>query len=124
MTAGNVTRAISAAPASVCAFIVSSLHWRVRPSDPKYIIESASSNGRRDRHRLALLSGNGLRRRTSVHWTQRVALALLAAFAAEFAAAQPFPSRALRIIVPVPPGGGVDFLSRALGQKVADSVGV
>src|SRR5687768_14548281 len=58
---------------------------------------------------------------------QRVALAVLAACAAGaagIAVAQQFPSRALRIIVPVPPGGGVDFLSRALGQKVADSVGV
>jgi len=62
-----------------------------------------------------------------VHWTERVALVLLAACAAGaagIAAAQQFPNRALRIIVPVPPGGGVDLLSRALGQKVADSVGV
>ena len=37
--------------------------------------------------------------------------------------AQPFPNRPLRIIVPVPPGGGVDVLSRAIGLKIAESVG-
>ena len=59
-----------------------------------------------------------------MHSMQRVALALLAACATGIAGAQPYPSRAVRIIVPVPPGGGVDFLSRALGQKLSDSIGV
>src|SRR5688500_4193039 len=64
----------------------------------------------------------------AVYPTRRVALTLLAAGAlgisAGTATAQQFPSRTVRIIVPVPPAGGVDFLSRALGQKVADSIGV
>ena len=38
-------------------------------------------------------------------------------------AAQPFPSKPIRIIAPVPPGGGVDILSRTLGQKVGDLLG-
>jgi len=54
------------------------------------------------------------------------ALALLAALSAGAPAAdaQKYPSHALRLIVPVPPGGGVDILSRAIGQKVAESTGV
>ena len=40
------------------------------------------------------------------------------------ASAQGFPSRPLRIIAPVPPGGGVDILSRAVGQKLAENLGV
>jgi tripartite-type tricarboxylate transporter receptor subunit TctC len=35
-----------------------------------------------------------------------------------------YPERAIRLIVPVPPGGGVDILSRAIGQKMAQSMGV
>ncbi len=40
------------------------------------------------------------------------------------AAAQAYPSRPIRFVVPVPPGGGVDFLTRVLGQKMAESMGV
>ena len=39
-------------------------------------------------------------------------------------AAQKFPTRPIRIIVPVPAGGGVDILSRAIGQKMSQSMGV
>jgi tripartite-type tricarboxylate transporter receptor subunit TctC len=40
------------------------------------------------------------------------------------AAAQKFPARPLRMICPSPPGGAVDMLSRAVGQKLAASLGV
>ena len=40
------------------------------------------------------------------------------------ATAQTFPSQPIRIIAPVPPGGGVDILSRALAQKLNESFGV
>ena len=40
------------------------------------------------------------------------------------ASAQGYPSRPLRIITPVPPGGGVDILARAVGQKLAENLGV
>ncbi|MEJ0071006.1 MAG: hypothetical protein WDO24_22275 [Pseudomonadota bacterium] len=30
----------------------------------------------------------------------------------------------MRLIVPVPPGGGVDILSRAIGQKLSEQLGV
>src|SRR5258706_11406954 len=51
-------------------------------------------------------------------------LAVLATVAAPSTQAQPYPKHALRLIVPVPPGGGVDILSRAIGQKVSENVGV
>lgn len=35
-----------------------------------------------------------------------------------------FPNRPIRFVVPVPAGGGVDLLSRAIGQKLAASTGV
>lgn len=39
------------------------------------------------------------------------------------ALAQDYPSRPLRLIAPFPPGGGVDFLARILGQKMTESWG-
>jgi tripartite-type tricarboxylate transporter receptor subunit TctC len=38
--------------------------------------------------------------------------------------AQPYPNHPIKLIVPVPPGGGVDILSRAIGQKMSASMGV
>lgn len=40
------------------------------------------------------------------------------------AAAQKYPTRPLRLICPSPPGGAVDFLSRTVGQKLAEGLGV
>ena len=37
--------------------------------------------------------------------------------------AQTYPSRAIRIVVPYVPGGGVDFVGRLIGQKLADAWG-
>lgn len=59
--------------------------------------------------------------------SMRLPAALLAASIVAVPAtalAQAFPARAIRIIVPVPPGGGVDVLSRAVGQKMSESLGV
>jgi tripartite-type tricarboxylate transporter receptor subunit TctC len=41
-------------------------------------------------------------------------------FAAQAAQAQGFPARGARIVVPFPPGGTVDVLGRALGQKLSE----
>ena len=37
--------------------------------------------------------------------------------------AQPYPSKAIRIIVPAPPGGGNDTLAREIGQNLSGSMG-
>jgi tripartite-type tricarboxylate transporter receptor subunit TctC len=48
-------------------------------------------------------------------------LALAACCGAQ--AQQGWPSRPIRILVPYPPGGSTDILSRLLGQKLAESLG-
>lgn len=35
----------------------------------------------------------------------------------------PYPSKAVRMIVPFPPGGGTDLLGRIVGQKLSESLG-
>lgn len=37
--------------------------------------------------------------------------------------AQPFPNRPLRMIVPVPPGGGADFVARSYASRLGDALG-
>jgi tripartite-type tricarboxylate transporter receptor subunit TctC len=52
--------------------------------------------------------------------------ACAAAFAATFAAAalaQPYPSRPVTFIIPVPPGGALDIFARALAQSFAQRTG-
>src|SRR5450432_450166 len=39
------------------------------------------------------------------------------------ASAQQYPDHTIKLIVPVPPGGGVDILSRAIGNKMSQSMG-
>jgi tripartite-type tricarboxylate transporter receptor subunit TctC len=45
------------------------------------------------------------------------------AFILPAAAAAQFPSRAVTILVPIPPGGAPDIAARVLGQKLAESLG-
>lgn len=49
-----------------------------------------------------------------------LATAALAAMAA-VASAQDYPNRTIKLIVPFPPGGGTDILSRVVAQKLADN---
>ena len=37
--------------------------------------------------------------------------------------AQSYPTKPIRLIVPFPPGGGVDFIGRIVGQKLAERLG-
>ena len=40
-----------------------------------------------------------------------------------FASAQAYPTRAIKIIVPAPPGGAIDLIARGVGDKLAASMG-
>ncbi len=51
-----------------------------------------------------------------------VALAVTAALPA-IAQAQPYPNKQIRMIVPFPPGGGVDFMARVVGKQMAERLG-
>ncbi|HEV7490800.1 MAG TPA: tripartite tricarboxylate transporter substrate binding protein [Rhodanobacteraceae bacterium] len=50
-------------------------------------------------------------------------LCLILGFAAGAAVAQPYPSHAIRLIIPAGPGGGVDTISRALGTPLGAALG-
>ncbi len=58
--------------------------------------------------------------------TRRLALlvpALLVALAPMLAQAQAFPSRALKMVVPFPAGGGTDLVGRAIAAKLGEALG-
>lgn len=52
-----------------------------------------------------------------------VAAVLLSILQAEPASAQNYPSRPVRLIIAVPPGGAADFTARIVGQKLAEALG-
>jgi len=55
--------------------------------------------------------------------TRRTVLAIAAAWlAASTAAAQSWPTRPIRIIVPYPPGGSSDIIARAISQPLSDAL--
>ena len=53
----------------------------------------------------------------------RLSLVFLFGVLAQYAAAQSYPSKPVRVIVPVPPGGIVDVVVRVLGQKMTEVMG-
>ncbi|QPF87185.1 tripartite tricarboxylate transporter substrate binding protein [Bradyrhizobium genosp. L] len=56
-------------------------------------------------------------------WVWRTAIGLAAMVAAGVASAQPFPTKSVHILVPYPPGGGVDVLTRTLADVVSKTWG-
>ena len=56
-------------------------------------------------------------------WLLRGVVLVLCVLAPALAAAQAYPIRPVRLIVPYPPGGGNDTLARIFGQKLAESWG-
>lgn len=67
-----------------------------------------------------------MKEKLSAHW--RVSTAPLLMLAAAFSpapgsAAESYPDRAIRLVVPVPPSGASDFISRLAAQRMTDSFG-
>jgi tripartite-type tricarboxylate transporter receptor subunit TctC len=57
-----------------------------------------------------------------VRIVRRVAAALLVSLLAHTTAAQ-YPSRPIRLLVPIPPGGGPDIVARLIAPKLGDALG-
>jgi len=59
-----------------------------------------------------------------MRYLQRIALALLALAALDGPApAQDYPNRSITLLVPLAPGGGLDFIARTIGQRLSERLG-
>ena len=55
---------------------------------------------------------------------RRIVAAIVLTLVATGAAAQAYPNRPIRMVVPYPPGGGTDALGRIMAERLADRLGV
>src|SRR5262245_21970706 len=53
----------------------------------------------------------------------RIFIVLAARFVSLAAAAQPYPTKPVRFVIPYPPGGGSDTIGRPLAHKLTESLG-
>jgi tripartite-type tricarboxylate transporter receptor subunit TctC len=60
--------------------------------------------------------------RTGLNW-RRLCVALVGFLAAFTVLAQPYPSKPIRLVVPFPPGGAVDFYARVVQPALAEALG-
>jgi len=58
-----------------------------------------------------------------MRWLSFALLLAAASFDCSVAAAQEYPSRPIKLIVPWAPGGGIDNLARVVGEKLAENFG-
>ena len=49
--------------------------------------------------------------------------AAVVGLSAALCAAQDYPAKPIRIVIPYPPGGGTDFFARTLGAKLTEALG-
>jgi len=56
-------------------------------------------------------------------FASRLLAAAVLAGVAMSASAQAFPNKPIRLMIPFPPGGGTDFVSRTVGMKLAETTG-
>src|SRR2546430_17191689 len=61
--------------------------------------------------------------RRSLLTAARVAVAAIGIVGPEIAAAQEFPTKPIRIVVPFPPGGTTDVVARFVAQRMSESMG-
>jgi tripartite-type tricarboxylate transporter receptor subunit TctC len=54
---------------------------------------------------------------------KNILILLFTVLAPAFAAAQDYPAKPIRIVIPYPPGGASDLTARLLGQKMAEAWG-
>lgn len=59
----------------------------------------------------------------SMHLARRIATLACVALCPGFASAQDYPSKAVRVLVPFPPGGGSDIIARLVAQKLSIQLG-